>query len=392
MGARLPVMLFTETFELAGTERQLVELAKRLDRTRYEVIICCKFRQGPLLAQIENEGLEIVEIPLQSFCELNALKQLARLVKFMRKRRIQLLHTTGNLGNTFVALAGLLARVPAIITSRRDMGGLIPEKLRTIQRALCRSSQAVLVNARCIKERLIEEESISADKIEVIRNGIDFSRFEVAPDNLAATRRELNLDGPGPLIGVIANIKPIKGHQYFFEAFQQVSYEYPNARALIVGECFDDWEEKLKLQCRALGIDNRVIFAGLRSDIPEILSTISLFVLPSLSEGMPNAVMEAMVVGAPVVATTVGGTLELITDGKSGLLVPPADSRELARAMIKVISDRDLGVRLAATARQQIGKLHMDRMVHETEALYKRLIEKRPASSSVPYPQSVGSR
>src|SRR5262249_52033999 len=162
---------------VGGTEKQLVELAMRLDRERYNVVMACKFREGQLIEELERVAIPIYQIPLQSFTHLNTFLQFKRLVSYLKENKIQIVHTTGDMGNIFVALAGMLAHVPVIITSRRDLGDLTPIKLRYIKRLVAQYCNGIIVNAEEIRTRLIDEEQLGASKIFKISNGIDLSRF-----------------------------------------------------------------------------------------------------------------------------------------------------------------------------------------------------------------------
>ncbi|MEW6730463.1 MAG: glycosyltransferase [Acidobacteriota bacterium] len=371
---QLPIMLFTETLTIGGTEQQMMELAKRLDNNRYKIVLGCKLASGPLLKEVTSAQIPLIEFPLRSFREPHALYQLSRLVKFLYRHRIQVLHTTGNMGNTFVALAGMLASVPVIITSRRDLGDLTPAALKLVQRIIAKKSSGILVNAVRIKTQLIDEEDVAPEKIHVIANGIDLSRFVITPSQTTKILCEFDLYRYSPLIGVVANLKPIKGIQFFLPAFRELLRYFPNAHALIVGTSFPGWEEELRRQCDQLGIGAHITFTGYRADIPALLSVISLFVLPSLSEGLPNALMEAMASGVPAVATAVGGTLELIKPEETGLLVPPGDSEQLAAAMLRIVSQPNLGAKLSSAARRFIAHYDINRMVQATENLYEQLL------------------
>jgi glycosyltransferase involved in cell wall biosynthesis len=223
------------------------------------------------------------------------------------------------------------------------------------------------------KECLIREVSVPAAKVRVVQNGIRVTAFGKAGD--PALRHSL-VEGSGlPVIFTPARLHLQKGHRYLLEAAALV----PEALFVFAG----DGEERKRLeeQTRALGIQQRVRFLGNRSDVPELLACCDLFVLPSLNEGLPLALLEAMAAGKPVIATAIGGTKEVVTNGSTGLLVPPANSRDLAVAIRLLLSDRALADRMGAAGRQHVSAhFSSDAMVEQTIRVYDELTSS-PASS-----------
>ena len=178
-----------------------------------------------------------------------------------------------------------------------------------------------------------------------------------------------------PLVTVLSRLRQLKGIEYFLEAAAIVAPRFPRARFLIVGD--GPYRRKLEQFAARLGLGHRLTFMGFRLDIPSLLSEITISVLPSLSEGLPNALLESMAAGVPVVATRVGGTPELIEDGISGLLVPPRDPRALAGAVALLLANPELAENMGAAARQRVAqRFPMELAVRTTESLYQRLLRK----------------
>jgi glycosyltransferase involved in cell wall biosynthesis len=168
----------------------------------------------------------------------------------------------------------------------------------------------------------------------------------------------------------------MKGVEYFLDAAAILAKRFPAVRFVIAGDGAN--RKELEERAASLGIAERVIFTGFRTDIPILLSEAAVSVLPSLSEGLSNSLLESMAAGVPVIAANVGGNPEIIEDGVSGKLVPPRDAAALAQAMGDFLRDRDLAARFGEAGRQRVTELFsMERSVHEVESLYHRLVENR---------------
>jgi len=252
---------------------------------------------------------------------------------------------------------------------------LTPAQQR-MQQYLCRLADCVLVNATAVRTWLVAG-GAQASRITVIPNGVNMTRFP-APDvdgpRASRIRAEFGFDAGCPLVVVVARLSKAKGLDHLIDAAPAILAARPDTRFLLVGP--DDWGNRARLEARvhALGLDARVRFAGDRADVPAILAEASVSVLPSLSEAMPNGVLESMAAGAPVVATRVGGIPEAIEDGRNGLLVPPADPAALATAIGRLLSSPDEARRFARAARATIvDRFSLEQMVRSTSLVYERL-------------------
>jgi glycosyltransferase involved in cell wall biosynthesis len=216
-----------------------------------------------------------------------------------------------------------------------------------------------------------EKSSVPLAKLIAVANAVDFSKFEnVEPGRL---RRELEVDAETPVLLSVGRLSKQKGLQHLLRAMPEVHKEISNARLVLVGAGED--EAALKDLTGELGLEGAVSFLGWRSEIPEFLKDTDLLVLPSLWEGMPNVILEAMACGVPAVATEVGGTPELVSDGETGFLVPPADSDALARSIITLLQDRELRTRMGQQAHELArSKFSPERMIERNEQLYTELL------------------
>lgn len=387
--SQIKLLKFLTVFGAGGTERQVVNLVRHLDRSRFEPRFACLKRWGELLDDIEQQQIPIAEYRINSLYTPDTFRRLLRFAWELKRSKIQIVHSYNFYANVFALPAAKLAGVPVIIASIRDTGmGVTPAK-SFVHKQVCRLADCVLVNAEAVRQWLIEQ-GYRSEKIFVIRNGIDLARFARAA-NGAGLRAELGLPERAPLVVLLARLDPQKGIESFLEAAAAVSRRRPDARFLIVGEKYTfaqrtgpaelevTYKQTLKQRAAHLGLSERVIFTGYRSDVPELFSQAAVSVLPSLSgEGLSNTLLESMAAGLPVVATRVGGSPEMIEDGLNGLLVPPRDPGALAQAICAVLDDRELARRLGYEAKHRVAEhFSLERMVRETQDLYRTLLERK---------------
>jgi glycosyltransferase involved in cell wall biosynthesis len=391
------LLQFLTLFAVGGTERQVMNLARGLDPSRFEVHFACLKRVGEYVEEIERSGRPLTEYPIDRMYGPKTWRRQAQLARDLRRAGIRLVHTYGFWTNVFGIPAARLAGTPAVVGAVRDTCDDLTPAQRRVQRLACRLADAVVVNAEAIKRRLVDDGWDPAH-ITVIRNGVDLAPFD-RPREPGRVRRELGLPPDAPLVAVFARLTPVKGIEYFLEAAKAVADRFPEARFLVVGEArlirdgvAIEGPCKRDLQARAarLGLADRVVFTGFRPDVPDVLAEVAVSVLPCvLNEGLSNSVLESMAAGVPVVATTVGGNPEVVEDGVTGFLVPPRDGAALARGIGVLLSDRARAAGLGRAARSAVErKFSTGELVRRTERFYQELLERkapatRPAAGRV---------
>jgi L-malate glycosyltransferase len=381
----LRIVKFVTVFGGGGTERQFVNLGLTLDVEQFDLRFACLGRRGALLPEVEERGIPTHEYAIGSFYSLRYVRQALRLAADLRRDGIDIVHAYSFYGNVFAVPAARLAGVPVVIASIRDRGVYLTPNQKRAQRYACRLADCVLVNAESIRDWLVQD-GYDPGRIVVIRNGIDMSHFRPAPGTEAGgVHREFGFPAGAPLVILVSRLNPSKGVADLVDAAAIVAATRPDVRVLIVGGgepvstaggVVEDTAYRAELgeRVRRLGLERVVAFAGHRSDIPRLLQASTLSVLPSLSEGLPNAVLESMAAGVPVVATAVGGVPEIVTDGRTGLLVPPASPAALAAALERLLAEPALAARLGAAGHQLVvERFSMERMVRATEQLYHDL-------------------
>jgi glycosyltransferase involved in cell wall biosynthesis len=358
---------------LGGTEKQVVLLARGLRERGIDVEVLLMFEGGPREPALRAAGIPVVRLGFVTVCPgprmlwANAVA-FARLVRRLRRRRPDILHAFLFHSYVTAAPAARLAGVRTLVAGRRSLGDF--KRGRRVPLALERLATGVtdllVANADAVADDTYRNEKVPRNKITTIYNGLPDSAFEtVTPAVLATT---------WPLVLCIANLKRDKGHRFLLDAVARLRDRNLPCTLALVG----DGPERTALEEQAgrLGIDVR--FLGTRTDIEPLLARAQAVALPSLHEGMSNAVMEAMAAGRPIVATEVGGNAELLRG--RGVLVPPADPAALADGIGTVLGDAALAADLCARARAwSLEHLRVGTMVDRHVQIYRELLERRCA-------------
>jgi len=364
------------TLMCGGTEGQVMTLSRSLDPKRFDLAFACLRRHGPFVKEIEEWPRPLMEYRFSSFFSVKALRRQLTFARDVSRQRVDIVHAYSFYGNVFAVPPARLARTPVVIASIRDLGLYQTPLQKRVQRHACRLADCVIVNAEVVKTWLVGE-GYDAARIVVIHNGVHLTRFS-GPAEPDGVRQEFGLAPGVPLVAVASRLSRLKGLEQFLEAAAVVSRHTDAARFMVSGEAApkdQPYLGELKALAARLGLADRVIFTGLRSDVPRLIAGVDVAVMPSLNEALSNALLESMASGAPVVATRVGGTPEALVDGENGLLVPPGDAAALALAITRLLDAPELAARLGRAARQSIAdRFSIERMTTTTEDLYRRLL------------------
>jgi glycosyltransferase involved in cell wall biosynthesis len=298
---------------------------------------------------------------------------LRRLAARLRARRTDVLHTYLVSANIYGALAARIAHIPAVVTTRRDTGFSRNWRLRLLEERVVNPSVArVVAVTRAVADSALRERGLRPEQVVTIENGVDLAACDPDAPPTEAARRELGLGPADRAVGVVGHLSPVKGHRDFLDAAARVAAAEPHARFMVIGD--GPLRASLETHAASLGIAGRVVFAGARSDVAALLGLLDVVVVPSHTEGMSNALLEAMAMARPVVATAVGGNTDVVRDGETGRLVPARDPAALARAIEALLRDREEADRLGRAARRFVAEhLSLERMVSRYEQLYRSL-------------------
>jgi glycosyltransferase involved in cell wall biosynthesis len=375
---RIRALKFLNHFGIGGTERQFIHVANGLDRSRFAVEVACMSRQGPLLEKLDP-ALPVHTYPVNgSFCSYRSIVSQIRLLNDVRRQRFDIVHTYGWYPNVFAVPPSRAAFHPAVIASIRDAGAyMTPAKVHALKIA-CRLADCVLANSRAGRDWLMRQ-GVRERKIAVIPNGIAVPP-QTPRNETGRIRAELRVPAERPLCACIGRVVSGKGIGFYVQAARILADRGRDVYFLMIGAHSVEQNRQSELQSLAkeLRIQDRMIFTGQRSDVPEILSEVDVVVHPSLTEGLSNVILEAMAAGIPVVATRVGGNPELVEDGRTGFLVSAGSAVEIADAICRLLDAPQMARAFGDRARKRVlAEFAIDRMLAQTEALYLRLCEQR---------------
>lgn len=382
---RIRLLKFTTLFAIGGTERHVMNFVSHLDSSRFDLRLACLKRVGEFLQQIEASQIPLAEYRIDRLYGLRTLRQQRRFARDLRANRTQIVHTYGFYPNVFGVVAARLAGTPVVIASIRDTGVYLSPWQKRAQKLMCRTADSILVNAEAIKQSLVAD-GYSPERISVIRNGVALSAFGRRAHGMRL-RDELGVPHDAPIVGMLSRLNELKGVDDFLEAAAKVSARVPATRFLLIGDGVivrggtiiknGSYCESLQESAARLGLADHLVFTGFRLDVPELLSECAVSVLPSLSEGLSNTLLESMAAGVPVVATNVGGNPEVVQEGRTGFLVAPRNPDALADRICRVLEDRELASRLGEAGRRRVvDHFSMERMLRDTEQLYETLLHR----------------
>lgn len=372
MPSRIRVTFCVDNLNIGGTELNAVRTAERLDRSRFALQVVSLQRKGPLLARYQSAGIAVHSFPITSLYGRDAWVQGWRLRGFLRASRTEILHSHDIYSNLFGVFWARMAGARAL-ASRRWWEGLPSPLWRIASRVGHHLASMTLANSERIGEMLREHEGLPSSRISIVRNFVDESAFTPpAPGWHAELRDAWGFRGGEFVIGIVANLHPIKEHASLLRAMATIAPRHPATRLVLVGDGPE--RERLERLTRELGLAERVVFAGRLSNTPNLHHLFDLSVLCSRSEGLSNSILEAMAAGRPVVATDVGATADAVVEGVTGLLVPSGDPPALVAALERLITDREFAARLGEAGRIRADEHYSAQSALEAlEGLYQRL-------------------
>ncbi|MFY9413268.1 MAG: glycosyltransferase [Tepidanaerobacteraceae bacterium] len=357
--------VLTDT-NIGGAGRYLFNLLSHRGDSPFEIIVACP-GGGELERQLRDKGIKVYTLQGgESSAKLGHIKRIRQIIS---REKVDIVHTHASLAGR---IAGKLSGCKVVMT-RHGMGrGENGPAKRLITRIISKFfTDRIISISRAVKIDLIDS-GVPADMISTIYNGIDLSKFA---DIKGTLREKLGLSPEIPVVGIVARLVPEKGYEYAINAFYHVLKVFPSARLVIVGD--GPLEESLKEMCARLGITDNVAFMGYRPDVESLEADFDVFVLPSISEGLGLALLEAMALGKPAVATETGGIPEVIKHEANGMLVPPGNDKYLAEAIIKVLSDKELAKSLGLAAQKTVFERFSSRtMIEKVEKLYMEILRR----------------
>lgn len=362
----MKILQVVPRLDVGGVETGTVDLAKELVKRRHGVIVVSN--GGRMVKDLLDTGARHVRLPVHRKSLFTVIKMVRKLAYIIKEERIDIVHAR--------------SRVPAIIAffaTRRTNAHFITTahgyySTHLLSRVMA-WGEFVIVASSVVGRHMIEDFGVPHQRIRYIPRGVDLEKFRFNPIDMSPHKAEYK-------IGIVGRITPIKGHAFLLQAIARVVKIFPKVKVVVAGEAPEDkpeYKENLKALIRRLNIEKRVEFLGSRQDMPRIMSGLDLLVLPTVGqEAFGRVIIEAGASGVPVIATRVGGTVDIIENERTGILVKPGDVMELVDSIIRLLNDRGLAMRLAGEARKKVEREYsLIRMAESTIRVYEEALERK---------------
>ncbi len=372
---RIRVLFLTSLLDtLGGSEKNIAVLVRHLPRDRFESYVFA-LKGGETLNAIKAEGVYGEEVGLDAIFSLRGLVKGIALLRFLRERKIDILVTYHEDADLWGGVIGRLARLPVLLSSKRDMGYQINRKQRLAYRVVNGFFHRYVAVSEAVKREIARTQDVPESKFEVIYSGIamnggaDGGKTRYVHDLLGVPRGRR-------LVGMVASFRPVKGQEFFVRAAARVLERFRDVEFVIVGSKETAYFDKVWAIVQELGIGEKVHCLGNRNDVPLILPSLDVFVLSSLHEGFSNALLEAMATGLPVIAPASGGNPEIV-DANTGILFLPGDAEDLAKAVLRLLENDGEARELGRRAKERVrSRFSVEGMIGRYERLFVGELER----------------
>jgi glycosyltransferase involved in cell wall biosynthesis len=376
MYQRKGILILTDTFHgMGGSERNITQLLGGIDKNKFSLYVA-RLASGKLAENMKDRDFPIMDLNGAGIYTISGLRNLVFLKRFMSEKKISLILTYHESSDFYGLALSIICNIP-VISSRRDMSFKTQPHHRLAYRLGGRYFDSVIAVSNAVKEEVVKRRWFPEERMLTIYNGINTANYGNAHDG-AALKRRLGIHPESPVVGMVANVRKIKGYHYFLHAAGIIHKYNRNVQFLIIG---NDWTQpgftitELKRYGEEIGVSQNLHFLGGREDVADLISLFDVAVLASLSEGFSNVILEYMASSKPVVATEVGGNPELVVHDETGLLVPPADAHALADAILSILEDKETALRFGIAGRKRVeDKFELGKMIREYEDLFERVI------------------
>lgn len=352
-----------------GAENVVYNLCRTIDASRFQITLLYWGVHQDLADPIRATGAQVVKLPLKSVVSFNSLLKVASEIKRVKG---DLLHTHFMDADLLGFLASKLAGIPMVMEVHSFP---FPDNARHAWRYRLMSGgmRKIICVSRKVQEHVRQLTGIGEGKCEVIYNALDFAQFDarLAKADRLALRESLGVKADDIVVGNVSRLIADKGHEYLIKAMPSIMLGNPRVKLLIVGD--GPLRGSLERLASDLGLGGRVVFAGKRTDVPELLTVMDIFVFPTFNEAFGICVLEGMAAAKPIIATDDAGIPEIITHEKSGLLVHPGDADAITGSLRRLLNDAALRQRLAENARRRVQDFGIDNMTDAYERLYAEL-------------------
>jgi glycosyltransferase involved in cell wall biosynthesis len=382
---RIKVLQMLATMPVGGAEDLVAAVVKGLNPDKFEVAAACIGEPGTVGRELKAAGYPVISLGL-NLKRTSAWRLVAALRRLLRETQPDLLHTHLYHPNLYGRLAALGLGLRGVVASVHNSYTTLKWHRRILNYLLGWTADRVVAVSSKVWEDVRRYDGIPLSRLCLLPNGIDLAALETG---LSRAEAKARLGVQGFCLGAAGRLEEQKGHVHLLEALPQLQKEIPEIVLLVAGE--GRRRAALEGRARELGIEGTVRFLGLRRDMPCIYRALDLFVQPSLWEGLPLALLQAMGAGLPVVATEVGGALEVIEDGVNGRLVPPGQARTLAGAILELYRQPEARARLGQEARQTVlDRYSQEVMLRRLENLYLEILRAHDFKGETSVPGAAG--
>lgn len=366
---RIRVVQIVEDMKVGGQESIIASLTRGLDPAIFDVRVWCTRAGGQVADELRAEGFDVQILGLVG---MRRLQDVLALTKRLRDEAIDVVHTHAWGGGLVGRSAALYARTPVVVGHVHGIYNYISKLHLLIDSALSRASTLTICCSQAARDFMLSNQAVPGEKVTVIYNGIDLSPFHArSSEGKQATRQELGIGERDPVVGAVGHLVAHKGHEHLIQAFPKVLESHPRCRLLLIGD--GRRRERLARLAHDLGVADQTIFTGVRRDVPRLLSTMDVFVLPSLNEALGLAIIEAMASRVPVVASKVGGIPEVVRHRETGLLVEPASPQQLADAVLEILHGPKLAQSMSQAGLDRCrAEFSVESMVAKIAYLYQK--------------------
>ncbi len=356
-----------------GTEKHLLQIIQNIDRSKFECYLLA-FESAPeILNEFESFGCKVLPYALKRFYNREALRLALNLYKFLKNKQIGVVQTFHFGADFFGFIVAIVANVPLIISSRRDLGTYRTGRYRIADIFINRFTPNFLSVCDNVTNSMVQQ-GVKREKINRIYNGLDYTNWDKGNSlNNGLLRKKLNISQSSFVVGNVSHFRPEKGHYVFFEAMKRLKYRIPNLKVIALGRSFDFNMDIINKD----EILREIVIIDCVRDVKAYLSIIDVACLtPICNEGFSNAIMEEMAAGKPVVATDIGGNAEAVLDGETGYIIPANDVDALEEAILKLYNNPDLRKRMGRKGRKRVeDHFTLERMIQNIENYYIRHLQ-----------------
>jgi glycosyltransferase involved in cell wall biosynthesis len=364
-----------EGSRMHGVKRLFAWMIPRFDQARFNVSLISLRKKDLSEDTLEQYGIDVTYMARHKFDPAT----FPALLGVLRAKQADVLHMHGYGATTFGRLCAWRMGIPSILHEHANHGNT-PWFQKVADRVLAPHTDLAIAVSESTAEFTTRARLMPAERTKVVYLGAPLDEFARArsPQEIAEARAALGIAPDTIAVGTVTRLMPAKGNEFLVGAVPEIVRRHPRARVFIVGE--GEMQNTLEQQAQSLGLGDRLVFAGFQRDVARVLSALDVLVFPSLWEGTPLTVFEALAMGKPIVATDADGLMDVLTDRQDALVVPRRDSARIAAAVCTLIEQPDLAARLSAGARETGARYDIQAFVHKMERLYLLLHETSRAS------------